>query len=92
MNRVYIVTYDLKVPGKDYSGLYNAIKASPKWWHYLESSWLIYTSELPGQIWERLSPHVDKNDRILIIEVRDRCQGWLPKDAWDWIHQHTPNP
>jgi hypothetical protein len=92
MNKVYIVTYDLKVPAKDYTGFYNAIKASPKWWHYLESSWLIYTHELPDGVWGRLSPHVDQSDRILIIEVRDCCQGWLPKDAWDWIHQHAPDP
>ena len=89
MNRVYIITYDLKTPGKNYTGLYTAIKASPKWWHYLESSWLVYTSENATDIWNRLSAHIDKNDRLLVIEVRDNCQGWLPKDAWDWIHQHA---
>ena len=92
MNKVYILTYDLKTPGKDYSGFYNAIKASPKWWHYLQSSWLIYTDEAPTVLWNRLCSHVDKSDRVLIIEVRDNCQGWLPKDAWDWIHQHAGMP
>ena len=92
MSMVYIVTYDLKVPGKDYSGLYNAIKESSKWWHYLESSWLVYTSETATTVWNRLCKHVDQKDRVLVIEVRDNCQGWLPKEAWDWIHEHAPKP
>jgi hypothetical protein len=92
MNRVYIISYDLKVPGKDYGGLYAALKSSTKWWHYLESSWLIYTTETTQALWDRLASYITKGDRLLIIEVRDNCQGWLPKDAWDWIHQHTPKP
>jgi len=28
---------------------------------------------------------------LLIIEVRDNVQGWLPKDAWDWIHKNVPS-
>jgi hypothetical protein len=88
--KAYAINYDLKVPGRDYAGLFKAIKASPKWWHYLESTWLVMTDENPTQIWTRLSPHVDKSDRVLIIEVRDNAQGWLPKDAWDWIHTNVP--
>lgn len=89
MYKVYVIAYDLKVPGRDYTGLYNALKASPKWWHHLESCWLIFTSETPTAIWTRLAPTITKDDRLLIIEVRDNCQGWLPKDAWDWIHTHA---
>lgn len=36
--------------------------------------------------------HIDKNDYFLIIEVKDRFQGWLPKDPWDWIHIIVPKP
>lgn len=91
-NKVYIVTYDLKAPNRDYNGLYEELKKSPKWWHYLQSSWLIQTSETPDQIWNRIHMHIDANDYALIIEVRDNCQGWLPKDAWDWIHTNVPKP
>jgi hypothetical protein len=86
----YIVTYDLKAPNRDYTGLFEAIKKSSKWWHYLQSTWIIQTSETPRQVWERLHPHVDKNDYLLIIEVRDNVEGWLPKEAWDWIHANVP--
>lgn len=89
MNKVYAVSYELKTVGKDYSPLFAAIKASPKWWHYLDSTWLIYTSETPAQIWARLGPLIDTSDRLLIIGVSRDYFGWLPTAAWDWINAHA---
>ncbi|MCX8819277.1 hypothetical protein [Vibrio parahaemolyticus] len=84
--KAYSITYDLKSPNRNYSGLYDAIKATGKWWHYLESTWLVVTDETPQQIWTRLQPSVDNDDNLLIIEVKNNAQGWLPKEAWDWIN------
>lgn len=92
MKKAYFVSYDLKKPGRDYSGLYSALKDLGKWWHYLDSSWLICTSETPEKILSRIKSSIDKGDRVLIIEVRDNCEGWLPKEAWAWIHNHVPPP
>ena len=86
----YSINYDLKVPGRDYSGLYEAIKATGRWWHYLDSTWIVVTNETASEIWRRLSNHVDKNDYLLIIEVTNNAQGWLPKEAWEWIHTNVP--
>lgn len=88
--RAYSISYDLRKPGRDYSGLYQAIKKSPRWWHYLESTWIVQTTETPNQIWDRLSSHIDAGDFLLIIEVRNNAQGWLPKEAWDWINSYVP--
>jgi hypothetical protein len=85
----YAINYDLKKPGHDYAGLYEAIKASGKWWHYLQSTWLVTTNETPTQIWERLRLHVDTNDFVLIIEVKHNVMGWLPADAWKWIDDNV---
>jgi len=88
--RAFSINYDLKAPGRNYNDLYDAIKATGKWWHYLDSTWIVITNEDPTQIWNRLAGTVDKNDYLLIIEVLDNVQGWLPKDAWDWIHANVP--
>ena len=90
MTKAYAINYDLKKPGRDYSTLYEAIKKYGKWWHYLDSTWLVISNETPDQIWKRLEDSVDKNDYLLIIEVRDNVQGWLPEDAWSWIHENVP--
>lgn len=89
MSRVYAVIYDLKTIFHDYSGLFNELKNSQAWSHYIQSGWLIKTEDTPEQIWNRIQPHIDKNDFVLIIEVRKNYQGWLPKEAWDWINEHV---
>lgn len=88
--KVYSINYDLKAPGRDYTKLYEAIKATGKWWHYLESTWLVVANETSQQIWNRIAPNIDKNDFILIIAVNRESHGWLPKDAWDWINANIP--
>lgn len=88
--KAYSINYDLKAPGRNYEKLYEAIKASGKWWHYLESTWLVVSNETSQQIWNRIAPTIDKNDFVLVIEVRRDSFGWLPKDAWDWINTNIP--
>ena len=83
---IYAVNYDLKAPGHDYAGLYEAIKSCGAWWHYLGSTWLIDTPLGADGVWERLAPHVDENDFMLVIAVGGGRQGWLPEKAWTWIN------
>ncbi len=84
--RVYSVNYDLNRPGQSYAGLISELENSPNWWHFLKSSWLIATFETPEQLWDRISPHIDKSDTVLIIEVVNRSAGWMSQEAWDWIN------
>jgi hypothetical protein len=83
---IYAINYDLKRPGQDYKALYEAIKTCGAWWHFLGSTWLVDTSLSAQGIWDRLAPHVDKNDYVLVIGVTRDSQGWLPQEAWGWIN------
>lgn len=83
---IYAINYDLKKPGRNYEDLHVAIKSCGAWWHYLGSTWLVDTSLTAEGIWQRLAPHVDQNDRVLVIGVTGDYQGWLTKEAWDWIN------
>ena len=85
---VYVVSYDLRKPGKDYKGLSDELQRSPNWWHYLDSTWLIATSDSADELYNRLIPHLDEGDSILVIQAGSDKQGWLPKDAWTWIQQN----
>lgn len=69
--------------------LYEAIKACGAWWHYLGSTWLVDTTLDANGIWNTLSPHVDKNDSVLVIGVTRDYSGWLPQDAWEWMNTRT---
>ena len=85
MKKVYNVSYDLNKSGKDYKGLHDELKSTSEYFHLLDSTWLLHTSESAHQIWERLKEHVDSNDRILIAQITSNKQGWLSKAAWEWL-------
>ncbi len=88
---VYFITYDLNKAGKNYDGVYQAIKdaSTGAWCHYWDSSWLIksnYTSA--DSVFEKIKPHLDSDDRCLVIEVKNNKQGWLTKKQWDYINNN----
>jgi len=84
---VYLVTYDLRKPKQNYQGLYEELKRSLGWWHYLDSTWLIATSESAADIFHRLAIYLDTSDNILIIQVTKNYYGWLPKESHAWLQQ-----
>ena len=86
---VFCVSYDLNKTGQNYNALHDELKKSPSWWHYLDSTWLIYTAESSEQLSARLLTHIDKNDRLLVIKVIRDYQGWLTNEAWKWINEHV---
>jgi len=83
------INYDLKRPGQNYAALYDAIKKCGSWWHFLGSTWLVDTSLSAKGVWDRIAPHLDKNDFVLVIGVTRNYQGQLPQDAWDWINSRA---
>ena len=88
MTKTFLITYDLKRPGQNYSDLYDAIKSEGDWQHPLESIWAVKTgiSVSAGTLYERLRPLIDENDSLFIVEItaQDR-QGWLAKSFWEWL-------
>jgi len=88
---IYAINYDLNKPGQNYEKLYEAIKSCGSWWHYLGSTWLVDTSLDATEIWEKLAPHVDANDYVLVIGVTRAYSGWLPKGAWEWLNSRISN-
>jgi len=86
---VYCVSYDLNKSGQNYNDLYEELKSSSSWWHYLDSTWLVSTSESASQLSDRLKKHMDDNDNLLVIKVTRDYAGWLSQKAWDWIKQHV---
>ena len=87
---VYLISYELN-SDKDYTNLYDAIKSYGAWWHFIDSTWLIDTSQSAQEVSEKLLRHIDKNEDVLLVMkvlLEDR-QGWLPKKAWEWIRNKS---
>lgn len=86
--KVFIISYDLRKIGQNYTPLYDSIKSiSKEWQHPMESVWFV---KVPNgvhaqAIYDRLKPALDDNDSLLIFDVGADRQGWLPKSFWEWL-------
>jgi hypothetical protein len=88
---ILFVTYDLK-GGRDYNPFYEALKLQGPWWHYLASTWLISTGKTPQEVVNGIHLYMDPQDSLLVAEMGTHYQGYLPKQAWDWINQQQQIP
>lgn len=85
----YLITYDLNSQGQDYENVINAIKQSSdgNWCSYWKSSYLIRSNySKADEISARITPYLDKNDRLIVMEVNRNYQGWLSKENWNYIN------
>mgnify|MGYP001241948033 CR=1 FL=1 len=62
---VYIVTYDLRAPGRSYTALYDRLTTYTHC-KALESVWLIDTPQTAAQVRDNLRQVMDANDRLLV--------------------------
>ena len=88
-----LIAYDLNGAGRqNYADLIEAIKGLGAWWHHLDSTWLVKSTLSTSQIRDRLKPHLDNSDEILVVNVtgdprswsgfNERGSKWL-RDTWD---------
>ena len=86
---VYLITYDLKAPGRDYNALYEEIKLIGETFHPLESVWFVKSTLKANDIYTKLRLKIDDNDSFFVVNItnQDR-QGWLPKTAWEWLDKN----
>ena len=84
---ICMITYDLNSPGQNYEDVTKTIKdcSTGVWCNYWKSAYLIQTKKTVQQITDAIEPFLDKNDRLIIIEVKRNYQGWLSKDQWAYI-------
>lgn len=76
----FIVAYDLRKSGQDYSGLIKAIKSYP-YIREMQSTWFIKSSGTSSAIYDKLSAHIDENDSLFICRIPADYMGWLHPDT-----------
>lgn len=83
----YLVSYDLNTPGKNYSGVYDAIKnaSTGTWCKPLESVYIIQSNLTAQEIYNRVNVYLDSSDCILVIEVINRSYWRLTKNVSDYL-------
>ena len=88
----FMITYDLNNKGKNYEGVYKGIKESAlAYCHYWDSTWLIKSNLSVQAITDKITPHLDKDDRLIAIEVKNNYQGWMSEEQWKFIRENIFN-
>ena len=87
----YLVCYDLKQPPDRYQPLFDELKRSHQWWHYLTSTWVVLRYETLIEVGQKLRPLIFKGDSLLIMPAKGPAVGWLPGKAWEWLGNNVPN-
>lgn len=64
----YVISYDLRQPGRNYEPLYDAIKAYGTWAKINESFWAVVTNQSATQVRDYLLRYLDSNDRIFVLK------------------------
>ena len=80
----YIISYDLRKPGRNYDSLYEAIKSYGTWAHINESLWAVVTEQNSIEVRDKLLQHMDSNDRIFVIRS-GTAAAWrnsIAKNEW----------
>jgi hypothetical protein len=86
----YLISYDLRAPGRDYSKLHAAIRHLANGYSKpLESVWLIRSTLAASELRDDLQKHIDGNDGLLVIQV---VAHWgtlgVAADHTTWMRSH----
>jgi len=61
------------------------------WIRYSVTSWILWTDKPAIEIYNRIRPHLDKDDQVLIIKMEmGEGFGWLSPWIWTWINSKVP--
>jgi hypothetical protein len=84
-----LVTFSLRNPQQNYEPFFVALRGNAlQWWHFIEQTCVVYTSHTPDEYVQKLLPYIEKTDSLLVLKVTPHeFQGWLPKEAWDWLNK-----
>jgi hypothetical protein len=94
--KAYIINFDKGgvFDSFDYKQFHDTIttaKGIINWWHYIESSYIIITENNINatHVSSFVGKHM-KNKHFFVAELNlKNHNGWLPKEAWDWINKYT---
>ena len=87
---LYLINYDLRISGRDYSPLYNAIANLGPALNCLQSSWLLQSASPITSIRSSLQQYLTESDSLLVVDITGKSyDGWLNRNYWSWLREHN---
>jgi hypothetical protein len=87
----YLISYDLRAPGRNYDGLYEALAAA-KAVRALESVWLLDDPKQGAEVRDALRTHLDANDGVIVIGIGSSnwATYFAKPGAAEWLTARFP--
>lgn len=85
----YVITYDLRAPGRNYDDLIGHLKSYGTWARPTESTWVIVTDDSAVQVRDAAKQYIDSNDKLFVVESGG-VGAWksLPQSTTDWLRKY----
>lgn len=86
MRSVYIISYDLVAPGKNYERVIEKIKKSPGWARIGGSAYIILSDQTAAEVRDSIGGALDSNDKLFVGAIgapaawtglTDQVSQWL---------------
>ena len=84
----YLITYDLRQPGRSYESLYEAIKSYGGWAKITESTWAVVTTRNAVQVRDHLLAYMDNNDRVFVVKSGTEAAWKNVICKNEWLKEH----
>lgn len=84
---IYLVSYDLNAPEKNYERIISAIKTYGDYCPVLKSQWLISSDTSADNIFLHLRNHIDPDDALFICELPPNYAGQLKEETIHWLEK-----
>lgn len=83
---LYVITYDLRQPGRNYGPLHAAIRSLGDYIHPLDSVWYVTSNASAIAIRDVLMKHVDANDRLVVQRCAADVAAYnMDPVSWQWL-------
>ena len=84
---MYLVTYDLRIPGRDYSKLYEHLRSYGTCARVLESVWIVQSQSSCTDVRDAIARNLDSSDGLFVIDVTQKVAAWrgLGENTSSWI-------
>lgn len=86
---IYLVSYDLNRPEKNYERIISAIKTYGDYCPVLKSQWLISSTAIADDIFVHLRQYIDADDVLCICELTDNYAGQLKEETINWLAERN---
>lgn len=87
---MFLVSYDLIGPNRDYDAIFEHLKGYGTWARPLESVWIIKTDKTAKDVKLALREVTDANDKIVVLKLDPGT--WSTYNIADsttkWMHKH----